>query len=318
MVTNYGDVTFTYFSNNGTDVDVIAPGKCIWSTTRGPSYGYSSGTSMAAPAVAGAVALYKATRGLATPSEVRESLRYLGNFGWATSTDPDPYHEPLLDVSRIATLGTFSLSAGAARIPSTGGSVALPISVHRSSSFFERVRLSFSGVPSGWSATLAATSLFGWAANGTTATITAPPTAKPGIYEMLIVGTNWGRTRSATITIEVAGDRPLATPPTAKVGTAQSVGLLSSGAQTIPVRVSWPAATDASDAIVGYEVRHSADGAAWRTIATSATTRSVTFSALSNRSSHRFQVRAKDSDGDWSAWAANTAAYTIASVSDRS
>ena len=65
----------------------------------GPTYGYSSGTSMAAPAVTGAVALYKATRPTATPAEVRESLRYLGNLGWKTSTDPDSIHEPLLDVS---------------------------------------------------------------------------------------------------------------------------------------------------------------------------------------------------------------------------
>ena len=64
---------------------------------------------MAAPAVAGAVALYKASRPLATPSEVRESLRYLGNFGWATSTDPDGIHEPLLDVARVAALGSFSV-----------------------------------------------------------------------------------------------------------------------------------------------------------------------------------------------------------------
>ena len=82
------DDTFADFSNFGSDVDIIAPGKCIWSTIRGPSYGYSSGTSMAAPAVTGAVALYKASRPRATPSEVRSSLRYLGNFSWKTSTDP--------------------------------------------------------------------------------------------------------------------------------------------------------------------------------------------------------------------------------------
>ena len=105
------DDTFANFSNFGSDVDIIAPGKCIWSTKPGPTYGYSSGTSMAAPAVTGAVALYKATRPLATPSEVRESLRYLGNFGWKTSTDPDNVHEPLLDVSRVAALGSFSVSA---------------------------------------------------------------------------------------------------------------------------------------------------------------------------------------------------------------
>ena len=36
------DDTFADFSNYGSDVDVIAPGKCIWSTIPGPSYGYSS------------------------------------------------------------------------------------------------------------------------------------------------------------------------------------------------------------------------------------------------------------------------------------
>ena len=71
--------------------------------------------------VTGAVALYKSTRPLATPAEVRESLRYLGNPGWYTSTDPDVFHEPLLGVARIGTLGPFSLSAPtAASLTRTG------------------------------------------------------------------------------------------------------------------------------------------------------------------------------------------------------
>ena len=171
----------------------------------GATYAYSSGTSMAAPAVAGAVALYKASRRLATPKEVRESLRYLGNFGWALSTDPDNTHEPLLDVGRIAALGSFSVSAAtpAVDVPLTGGTVAIPVNVSRSPSFFERVRLSFSDVPAGWTATLAATSLFGWTAKSTTATITVPSTATPGIYAIKVVGTNWGRTSSTTFTVQV-------------------------------------------------------------------------------------------------------------------
>ncbi len=123
------DDTFADFSNFGSDVDIIAPGKCIWSTIRGPSYGYSSGTSMAAPAVTGAVALYKASRPRATPSEVRASLRYLGNFSWKTSTDPDSFHEPLLDVHRVAALGTFRVVAPTAAYPAplTGASIAIPV-----------------------------------------------------------------------------------------------------------------------------------------------------------------------------------------------
>src|SRR5207342_796134 len=104
------DDTFANFSNYGADVDMIAPGKCIYSTFPGSSYGFLSGTSMAAPTVTGAVALYKASRPDAKPAEVREALRYLGNLRCATSTDPDPYHEPLLDVSRIGVLCTFDIA----------------------------------------------------------------------------------------------------------------------------------------------------------------------------------------------------------------
>ena len=60
------DDTFADFSNYGFDVDLIAPGKCILSTIPGPAYAYMSGTSMAAPTVTGAVALYKASRPNAT------------------------------------------------------------------------------------------------------------------------------------------------------------------------------------------------------------------------------------------------------------
>src|SRR5262245_10606528 len=47
------DDTFADFSNYGSDVDLIAPGKCIWSTIpRG--FAYMSGTSLATPHVPGA------------------------------------------------------------------------------------------------------------------------------------------------------------------------------------------------------------------------------------------------------------------------
>ena len=70
---------------------------------------------MAAPAVTGAVALYKASRPNATPAEVKEALQYLGNLNWKTSTDPDTHHEKLLDVSKLGPLGTFDLERPAPR-----------------------------------------------------------------------------------------------------------------------------------------------------------------------------------------------------------
>ena len=119
----------------------MAPGKCILSTIPGPGYAYMSGTSMAAPTVTGAVALYKSSRPNATPAEVREALRYLGNLNWKTSTDPDSTHEPLLDVSKIGSLGTFALSPGSSTVATVeaGTTGTVPIMVARSSTFFERV-----------------------------------------------------------------------------------------------------------------------------------------------------------------------------------
>jgi subtilisin len=201
------DDTFADFSNYGSDVDLIAPGKCIWSTKVGRTYGYMTGTSMATPHVTGAVALYKASRPLATPGEVRESLRYLGNLRWKYWTDPDSTHEPLLDVTRVATLGTFSISdGGSLDISSHGGTADAAITVTRSASFFERVRFNVEDVPDGWTVAMGASSLYGWTGTSTAARVTVPVSARPGTYHFKVVASNWGRIKSTTITVNVVSN----------------------------------------------------------------------------------------------------------------
>jgi subtilisin len=93
------DDTFADFSNFGADVDVIAPGVCIYSTSMLGGYATLSGTSMASPHVAGAAALYKATHPSATPAQVKSALRSAGNSNWNNSDDGDSTKEPLLDAS---------------------------------------------------------------------------------------------------------------------------------------------------------------------------------------------------------------------------
>lgn len=93
---------FYHWSNYGSVIDLIAPGVSVYSTLPGkkgiPLYGSLSGTSMSAPHVAGAAALYIASNPSATPAQVMAGLQaagYLPGGGWeddplVSLNHPDP------------------------------------------------------------------------------------------------------------------------------------------------------------------------------------------------------------------------------------
>ncbi len=68
------DDTYASFSNFGQDVDIAAPGVCIRSTRRRGGTVLSSGTSQAAPHVAGALALFYADSPNASVQDARDWL----------------------------------------------------------------------------------------------------------------------------------------------------------------------------------------------------------------------------------------------------
>ncbi len=306
------DDTFANFSNYGHDVDLIAPGKCIWSTKPGPTYGYSSGTSMATPAVTGAVALYKASRPNATPAQVKEALKYLGTWDWKVSTDPDSKHEKLLDVSRLGSLGTFDIaSVKPAAVGEAGGAVVVPLTLTRSTTFFERVALAVRSLPAGWTATLDNTSLLGWTANATTLRLTLPNPTRAGTYRITVDATNQGRVQSVATDVVVENDLP----------TAKAVVVTMAGGKTgpgsAPAVISWDAATDKTSAIAGYEVQFRRNGNAWYAVRAASGKVHSFARSLAFNVTYEARIRARDAAGNWSPWAAS-APFRAALVDDRS
>lgn len=101
------DDTFASFSNYGPDVDIAAPGVCILSISSKGGTKTMSGTSMAAPHVAGAAALYKETHPGASAEEVKtwlltQASRPQTDPTYGFTGDPDGSHEPVLYLGPVS------------------------------------------------------------------------------------------------------------------------------------------------------------------------------------------------------------------------
>ena len=144
---NDQDDTLADFSNWGSAVDIAAPGVCILSTypLEQGEYGTISGTSMASPHVAGALALLASRNNPANATDVTnlyDQVKKAGNFNW-TDDSGDGIKEPLLDVSNTTTFNPVLVAGGG-----YGGNTAPSVTISspaNGASFTSGSSISFAG-----------------------------------------------------------------------------------------------------------------------------------------------------------------------------
>lgn len=134
------DDTLADFSNWGSQVDIAAPGVCILSTypIEKGTYGTISGTSMASPHAAGALALLASVNNPDNEADVLslyQQVKDAGNDNWVDDSG-DGIKEPLLDVSTFVPalipigggeVNTEPLVTISAPTPGTSVTVGTPV-----------------------------------------------------------------------------------------------------------------------------------------------------------------------------------------------
>jgi subtilisin len=154
------DDTLASYSNFGADVDIVAPGTCVASTSDANPDGppvYMTGTSMAAPHVTGAVALWIADHG--TPPSaawMRQAVRAAGRLDWDAKSDPvwtgindpDPPNR-VLDSEALngGPLVRAWVSHNALKVAGTERYRTVRVDVQRGAGWGGTANLSISGLP---------------------------------------------------------------------------------------------------------------------------------------------------------------------------
>jgi subtilisin family serine protease len=194
------DDSFAKFSNYGSDVDLIAPGRCVLSTYKGKRYAWMSGTSMATPHVTGAVAVYRAMFPRATPQQVKLALQAVGTRDWNTRSDPDQDHEKAVWIGEFRTMPDFTVAASTATVVRAGQSADVALTVTRVGGFTDPVSVEVVSASEGLSATTVTSS-----DAATSVQLSASYAVAPGDYYLALRSTSGDVEHTFVVTVTVPG-----------------------------------------------------------------------------------------------------------------
>ncbi|HYZ29978.1 MAG TPA: S8 family serine peptidase, partial [Thermoleophilaceae bacterium] len=204
--------------------ELVAPGVSIRTADLYQDWIRATGTSMAAPHAAGALALLASAYPGAAADRQASALEAGASDLGAAGADND-FGFGRLDVARaldwLRTAPDFSVDAAPASVSTVaGGTVAYTLSVRPINGFGADVGLSVSGLDSSQATMTISPSVVAGGSGNAQLTVKTATTLAPGTYALRVTATSGSLTRTATVAVQVSGPPDFAldaTPPSAAV-----------------------------------------------------------------------------------------------------
>jgi len=241
------------FSNIGDCVDIFAPGTDIVSAgiTSDSAARPASGTSMAAPHVAGAAALILAEHPDHTPAQVTTALLDAATPGVVTDPGAGSPNR-LLHIDGTVPAHDFALAvAPTSGTVAPGGSVTTTVTATVTAGSAQSVDLSVAGLPSGATATFDPATI--GSAGSTTLTIATTAVTAAGTYRVHIVGTGPHATRIARFVLTVE-----ALPGCLGANETDTPLPLFGGFVDVPITITGCAGNAAANSTIAVRIEHTA------------------------------------------------------------